>query len=153
MANSLNKKPGKGGLKFSFYWMYAFILLSLAGLYFLDQNDITKEVSYSDFERYVVKDHGISKIVVFSDKRQAEGFLTDSLASQIFPSEQYMPGSHAVVAKVLTDIPSADKFDSKIDEWRAMGAFSGEVKYERTSGWSSMIWSFGPVILLIVFWF
>lgn len=153
MANSFNKKPGKGGLKFSFYWMYAFILLSLAGLYFLDQNDITKEVSYSDFERYVVKDHGISKIVVFSDKRQAEGFLTDSLASQIFPSEQYVSGSHAVVAKVLTDIPSADKFDSKIDEWRAMGAFSGEVKYERTSGWSSMIWSFGPVILLIVFWF
>ena len=83
--------------------------------------------------------------------RQAEGFLTDSLASQIFPSEQYSAG-HAV-AKVVTDIPSPDKFDTKIDEWRAMGAFSGEVKYERGGSWSRIFISFGPVLLLVFFWF
>ncbi len=153
MATPLNNKPkGKGGgIKFSFYWMYAIVLLFIAGIWFIDQNDITQEISYSKFEQYVVKDHGISKIVVYTDKRQAEGFLTDSLASQIFPSEQYSAG-HAV-AKVVTDIPSPDKFDTKIDEWRAMGAFSGEVKYERGGSWSRIFISFGPVLLLVFFWF
>jgi len=154
MATPINNKPRKnGGIKFSFYWMYAIVLLFIAGIWFIDENDITKDVSYSDFERYVVQNHGISKIVIYSDKRLAEGYLTDSLASQLFPSEQYRPGSRSVVAKVVTDIPSADKFDSKIDEWRAMGAFTGEVKYQRSSNFSSLLWTFGPVVLLIAFWF
>lgn len=154
MATPFNK-PGKGkgnGMKFSFYWMYAIVLLFIAGIWFLDENDITKDVSYSEFEQYVVKDHGISKIVVKTATGTAEGYLTDSLASRLFPSEQYAPGAHGVVAKVVTIIPSADKFDSKIDEWRAMGAFSGEVKYERGTTWNSLLWSFGPVLLLIFFW-
>lgn len=152
--NNKNKPKGKGtGMKFNFYWMYAIVLLFIAGIWFLDNNDITKDVSYSDFEEYVVKDHGISKIVIYTDKRQAEGYLTDSLASRLFPREQYAPGASGIVAKVVTDIPSADKFDTKIDEWRAMGAFSGEVKYQRSNSFSSLIWSFGPVVLLIAFWF
>ena len=147
-------KPGKKNnlaSRFSFFWMYAIVLLFIGGIWFLDQNDITQEVSYSNFEKYVTKDHGISKIVVFTDKKRAEGFLTDSLASQLFPSEQYTPGNG--VAKVVTDIPSADKFDTKIDEWRAMGAFSGDVKYERSGSWTSLLFSFGPVLLLVFFWF
>ena len=114
--NNKNKPKGKGtGMKFNFYWMYAIVLLFIAGIWFLDNNDITKDVSYSDFEEYVVKDHGISKIVIYTDKRQAEGYLTDSLASRLFPREQYAPGASGIVAKVVTDIPSADKFDTKID--------------------------------------
>lgn len=149
-------KPGKKNniaSRFSFFWMYAIVLLFIGGIWFLDQNDITKDVSYSDFEQYVVKDHGISQIIVYTDKRQAEGYLTDSLASSIFPSEQYAPGASGAVAKVITDIPSADKFDSKIDEWRAMGAFNGQVKYERSGSWTSLLFSFGPVLLLVFFWF
>lgn len=148
-------KPGKKNFnsRFSFFWMYAIVLLFIGGIWFLDQNDITKEVSYSDFEQYIVKDHGISKIVVYTDKRRAEGFLTDSLASQLFPAEQYAPGAGRAVAKVVTDIPSADKLDTKIDEWRAMGAFEGQVKYERSGSWSSLLISFGPVLLLVFFWF
>ena len=35
--------------------MYAIILLVLGGLYYLDQNSITKEVTYSEFEKYVTE--------------------------------------------------------------------------------------------------
>lgn len=142
----------KGPFKFSMYWMYALVLLFIAGVYYLDDNSITRDVSYSDFERYVVRDHGISKIIVYSDKREAEGFLTDSLASAMFHERQFTPGQ-GIVAKVVTDIPSADKLDSKIEEWRAIGAFKGEVKYEKSSQFGSLLWTFGPIILLIVFWF
>lgn len=144
-------QPKKNPFAFSMYWMYAIVFIFLLAVFMFDENTITKDVDYSQFQTYIEKDHGIRKIVVMSDKREVEGYLTDSLASALFP-EQYKHSSNAD-AKVISTIPSADKIDSKIDYWRANGMFDGEVKYENSSGISSMIWSFGPVILLLVFWF
>ncbi|MDE6543853.1 MAG: ATP-dependent zinc metalloprotease FtsH [Muribaculaceae bacterium] len=55
-------------------------------------------------------------------------------------------------ARVITDIPSADKLQDKIDQWKAQGVFEGEVSYERESDFFSILWTFGPVLLLIGFW-
>ena len=150
-SNNSGNKPRKGGIRFSMYWMYALVFLFIFGVYYLDDNSITQEVSYSDFERYVADDHGISKIIVYTDKKQAEGFLTDSLAAALFHSQQYNPDK-GTVAKIITDIPSADKFDSKIEQWRQAGAFNGEVKYEKSSQFGSILWTFGPILILIAFW-
>lgn len=150
-SNNSGNKPRKGGIRFSMYWMYALVFLFIFGVYYLDDNSITQEVSYSDFERYVADDHGISKIIVYTDKKQAEGFLTDSLAAALFHSQQYDPDK-GTVAKIITDIPSADKFDSKIEQWRQAGAFNGEVKYEKSSQFGSILWTFGPILILIAFW-
>ena len=152
LPNSNNSNNKKGPIKFSMYWMYALVLVFIAGVYFMDDKSITKDVSYSDFEKYVGQDHGITKIIVYADKKEAEGFLTDSLASALFPSQQFRPGEGSI-AKVLTDIPSADKITTKIDEWRASGAFSGEVKYEKSGSMMSLLISFGPIVLLVVLWF
>ena len=130
--------------------MYAIVFLFLGGLYMLDDNSVTRNISYSEFEQYVTKDHGIRKIIVYSDKREAEGFLTDSLARALFNDDRM--GETQVVAKVVTDIPSADRFDNKIEEWRQTGAFTGEVKYERSSMFSSFLWSIAPIVILIVAW-
>ena len=43
-----NTPKKKRTIKFSMYWMYAVILVCLAGLFYLDDNSVTKEVSYSD---------------------------------------------------------------------------------------------------------
>lgn len=147
-TNNKNKKP----FGLSLFWMYAIILIVLVGLFYLDDNSITKNVSYSEFESYIVKDHGIDKIIVYSDKRQAEGQLTDSLAEKLFPG-QYQAGK-GIQAMVVTDIPSADKIDSKIDYWREIGAFPehGEVKYEKGNGLTTMLLSWGPMLLLIGVW-
>jgi len=148
---SPNSDPGKKRtFKINLWWMYAIVLLFLFGIYYLDDNSVTRQVSYSEFEKYVVNDHGIRKIIVYTDKREAEGFLTDSLAHELFKNN--LTGKSQVVAKIITDIPSADKFDTKIDEWRASGAFSGEVKYERSSQFSSFLWSLAPIIILVAAW-
>lgn len=152
LPNSNNSNNKKGPIRFSMYWMYALVLVFIAGVYFMDDKSITKDVSYSDFEKYVEKDHGITKIIVYSDKKEAEGFLTDSLASALFHQTQFKPGEGAV-PKVITDIPSADKISSKIEEWQNQGAFKGEVKYEKSGAMSSILWTYGPFLLLIVFWF
>lgn len=149
MASNSTPPGKKKRFAFNIMWMYAIILIALAGLYLLDQNSVTIEVSYTDFEKYVVKDHGIRKIVVFSDKREAEGFLTDSLARALIKNGDALQEG---AAKVVTEIPSADKFDTKIDEWRASGAFTGDVKYERSSQISSFLWSLAPIAILVGAW-
>ncbi len=131
--------------------MYAIILLVLGGLYYLDQNSITKEVTYSEFEKYVTGG-GVEKIVVYTNKNEAEAFITDSLASKIFPPSQYTQGEHHDV-KITTSIPSADKLQDKIDQWQKDGVFTGSVSFEKGSDFMAMFWSFAPILLLIVFWF
>ena len=84
----MDKKPKNRTIKFSMYWMYAVIILFLAALYYFDDNSITKEVSYSNFEKYVTEG-GVERIVVFTNKNQAEAYLTDSLASKIFHPRRF----------------------------------------------------------------
>lgn len=143
--------PQKGGFKFSLWWMYAIVFLFLAGIFLFDTNEVTKKVSYSDFEKYVETDRGIKKIIVFTDKRQVEGLLTDSLAKALFKGHEFTDGS-GVVAKVEANIPSGDQLSKKIDEWRAMGAFNGDVEYEQSSPFSNFLWSILPFVLLIGVW-
>lgn len=145
-----NNQGKKSPFKINLWWMYAIVFLFLGGLYLLDDNSVSRNISYSDFEHYVTRDHGIRKIVIYSDKREAEGFLTDSLARALFNDDRL--GESYVNAKVVTDIPSADKFDTKIDEWRAQGAFTGEVKYERSSMFGSFLLSIAPIAILIIAW-
>lgn len=146
-----SQKPKKPAFKFSIYWMYIIVLAFLGGMFFLDENTLTRTVYYSEFEK-AVQSKGISKIIVYTDKNQAEGVLTDSLASVMFRPEHYKPGS-GTPAHLLAGIPSADKFQDKIDQWKAQGVFDGDVKYEKTSDYTSLLWSFVPILLLIFLWF
>ena len=130
--------------------MYVFVGLFIIGMWFLDDNSITKEVSYSDFEKQVL-DGGVERIVVFTNKNQAEAYLNDSVASTIFHKSQFTQDT-GQEAKILTDIPSADKLQDKIEQWKAEGVFNGDVKFEKGNDFSALLWSFGPIILIIAFW-
>lgn len=141
-----NKRPK---FKFSLYWMYALVIIFLAGTYLLDNNSMTKEVSYSDFEKYVATG-GVENITIYSNDAEAIAQVNDSLASTIFNKEQIQKGTEY---RITTRIPSADKIQEKIDEWNNSGVFTGSVKYEKSSDFSALLWSFGPIVLLIVFWF
>ncbi|MCM1066915.1 MAG: ATP-dependent zinc metalloprotease FtsH [Muribaculaceae bacterium] len=135
----------------SLWWMYAIVLLFLCGIFYFDNNTVTRKVSYSDFERYVEADHGITKIVVYSDKKIVEGFLTDSLAQELFKGSNFS-AAEGVEAKVETNIPSADKLSEKIEQWRSTGAFTGDVEFEQASPFAGFLWSILPFVLLIAVW-
>lgn len=154
IPNSQNNDPKKKRNIFnvSLWWMYATVILFLFGIYYFDTNSVTKKVNYSTFESYVEKDRGISKIIIYSDKKQVEGILTDSLAQAIFKGSNYQSGS-GVEARVEANIPSADALAKKIEEWRDNGSFSGEVEYEQSSAWSGILISILPFLILIGVWF
>ena len=56
-------------------------------------------------------------------------------------------------AKLLVKVSSADKMSTKIEQWEAQGVFNGEVEFKEASNYSGLLWSFGPIVLLILFWF
>ena len=118
---------------------------------YIDDNSLTKDVSYSKFEQYV-ESGGVKKITVFTNTNRAEAEVSDSLASTIFHEAQFKPGS-GTVAHIITDIPSADKMKDQIDAWSEAGKFNGEVNYEKSSDYTSVLWTFGPIVLLVAFWF
>ena len=151
-----NIQPPKhsGGKKnrfgFSLYWMYAFVTIFLIGIFYLDNNDVNESITFSKLEE-TIEGGGVKKIIVNSDKRTATAVLTDSAAAKIFNKNQYKPGE-GTEATVTAEISSADRIDKKIDTWRAKGQFKGEVEYEHSSGLMNIVWSFGPIILLVVLW-
>ena len=151
-----NIQPPKhsGGKKnrfgFSLYWMYAFVTIFLIGIFYLDNNDVNESITFSKLEE-TIEGGGVKKIIVNSDKRTATAVLTDSAAAKIFNKNQYKPGE-GTEATVTAEISSTDRIDKKIDTWRAKGQFTGEVEYEHSSGLMNIVWSFGPIILLVVLW-
>ncbi len=154
MALTPSTPPGgqkKGSFKFSLWWMYAIVFLFLAGIFYFDNNTMSKEVSYTEFEKYIEQDHGIDKIVVYSDKKIVEGYLTDSLARVVFANSN-IPAGERLQAHVEAQIPSADRLSTKIDQWQGSGAFTGTVEYKQSSALTSLLWSVLPFVLIIGIW-
>lgn len=150
--NSFNNKGNgkKNPFRFNMYWMYAIVLIFLLGMYYLDDNTITKEVDYSQFTAYA-EQGGIKNLVVYGDAREAKAEISDSLASVLFKNTEYKPGS-SIKPEITTTIPSTSKFDDMVDSWRVKGYFNGSVKYEKSSQFNSLLWAFGPIILMIAVW-
>lgn len=135
--------------KFSIYWMYVVILMFLIGTYYLNDNSITKDIrDYNKFKEYV-SGGGVTKIIIYTDKGEAEAYLSDSLASKIFSEDHLTRG---VEPRIKTTVP-VETLRKDLEGWENSGAFTGEINYEKGSEFSSLLWSFGPIVLLIAFWF
>ncbi|MDE5668216.1 MAG: ATP-dependent metallopeptidase FtsH/Yme1/Tma family protein, partial [Duncaniella sp.] len=103
MMSTPDNRPKKGGIRFSMYWAYAIIIVFLVGMLYIDDNSLTKDVSYSKFEQYVASG-GVEKITVFTNTNKAEAVVSDSLARTIFHDSQYKPDG-GVGAHIVPDIP------------------------------------------------
>ncbi|MGN0214411.1 MAG: ATP-dependent zinc metalloprotease FtsH [Muribaculaceae bacterium] len=149
-----NNKGGnkRGGMKFSILWMYFFIFAVLVAIWLGSGSSMggayEKEVSYTEFQGYV-KARGVKDMIVI-DKSEVRAEINDSLAKKMFPD--YTAGKGAK-AYVVTNIPSADRFANEVDAWTTSGVFKGSVSYENdNNNWGHLFWSYGPLLLLIVFW-
>ena len=143
--NDNKSSNNKGG--FSLLWMYGILFaIVIAGSFFIDDNSINKPVSWTEFESYVSR-KGVKNIVVYSNTLKVEAELTKNLADSIFTKEQI---SKTQKYKVNTKGPSIDGIKDKIDKWQSDGTFTGDVSYMEEKDYSNLIWSYGPIILMIV---
>mgnify|MGYP001025792772 CR=1 FL=1 len=138
--------PKKKGIRFNLYWMYSLIALVLIGLYYMNDNTMSKEVNWTEFEK-IAKEGGITRLTVFAKKDHAEAQLNDSTAKAVFKTDK-INGKPVI----YTNIPSGDSFAKTLDTWKKEDGFNAEVYYENSSDLTNILWSVGPFILLIVFW-
>ncbi len=147
----MDKNSKKSGFRLNMYWMYAIVAVFLIGILYLDDESLARENISSTKFTQLVESGGVTKIVVYTNTGEAQAFLNDSLAAKEFPRE-FKKGA-GMKAYVTANFSSADKLQDMIDEWNKTGVFTGDVKFEKKSDISSMIWTLAPVALIIVFWF
>ena len=133
--------------------MYLFIILFLGGMFFLNDSSMSKEVDYTTFEKYLYS-NGFSKVIIYNDKNEAEGVLTDSMAAKVFNQDQTKPGNK-VEAKVVSNISSSDKLSDRIEKGQLEGRISKTmtIEYKKSSAFTSILYTFGPILLLVGLWF
>ncbi len=147
----MDNKTKKPGFRLNMYWMYAIVAVFLIGILYLDDESLARENISSTKFTQLVESGGVTKIVVFTNTGEAQAFLNDSLAAKEFPRE-FKKGV-GMKAYVSANFSSADKLQDMIDGWTQSGVFKGDVKFEKKSDISSMIWTLAPVALMIIFWF
>lgn len=150
-------KPG-GGFKFSFYWLYSIIAISLFGIYLVGEDNPTREIGYSDFEE-LAKTNAFSKMIVYTNKDYVEAELAKAPESEKLKAIKDLYEKESKEGKTVvieTSIPSADRFAEDVQKWREDPEikFNADVRYEKSSNMWDMFWSFGsPLLLILLFWF
>lgn len=141
-GNNNPKRP------FNLYWIYAAVLLVLAGMWFFGQDTYTKEVKWSEFQEYV-KDNRIKSIVVYSNKDAADAVVREESMSHVFGDNAAKAARSPIVQ---VKIPSTDAITEFIDGVKAEKNYDIEVRFDATSELWGILLTFAPFILLIVFW-
>lgn len=147
-----NNRPGKKNkFGFSMLWMYVIVLLVLGAIFYMDENHAREEVpDFTEFES-VVTSGGATKLIVNTDTKEIEAVLTENAARAQF--KDLPQGASLKDARIYSKFSSIEKIDALIDQWRQDGSFTGAVEYERSGGFSSFIYTFGPILLLVGLWF
>ncbi len=139
----MNKK--KSFFKFNLTWLYGAIFLALIFLYMTQNKSYQKEIDATKFEE-IALGGGMEKITVYRD--HAEALLTDSAKQEVFGDNI----SDKTPATVKTNIPSSDRFDEKLQNWKNEHNIIIPVTYDKSSDWTSMLMSIIPFVLLIAIW-
>lgn len=148
-----NKSKRPIVFKFNIFWMYAIIIAFLCGMYFLNSegNTMDKEVELHEFKKYITDNSGITKITIKKDEGIVEGVLNDALATKVFGEQYKQNKNRGAIAKIHTNC-SENSFYLFINECESKGIKIPQHSVELESGISKILWSIGPIILLVVFW-
>lgn len=140
-----NKKKQFKGFRFSIFWMYAIIGMVLMGLFYFNDSSAEKPMNWQpDFKKLLVEGN-VNHMWVYAGDNKLEAELTEASAKQVFKD---MAKVNYSKARVVVQVPH-NVFE---DQMKSI-PYTGILEYESGSGIAGFLWSFGPVILLIVFWF
>lgn len=135
-------------------WVYL-VIVGLLGFLVLNSGGPSllpssgKEVPYSQFRTYVTKGYA-SRIVADKKNGSLRMYVQQDHVRDVFPTSSVQPGAEVYVQ---TDFPSADKLDTFVEQQQEAGNFQGEVTYEQGDVlFHNFLWSFGPLILIVLFW-
>ena len=148
------KKKKKGGPQISLTWIYLVIAITLGYLLMSGDSSLlqagsSRSATYSEFKNYVRQGYA-SRIIVDKKEGVLQMYVEPSHIRDVFREQKVDSKTRPYV---VVQIPSADKLEDFISEQQAEEHFSGEIEYRQGSDDAMhFIWSFGPLILIAVFW-
>ena len=147
-----NIKKKVVGFTFNLFWMYAIIGAVLAGFWYMNDSSVEKEVSWSEFEGYVLQ-KGVTDMEISKSDGEVKAKVTENMARDIFGKELPKNANVKKNVRIVSQAPSADAVSKKIEQWKEDKVFTGSYKYTTSGGFSAFLFSFGPIILLVALWF
>src|SRR5574344_34225 len=147
-----NNKNKMNMPRFNLNWAYAIIIIVLAYLFWQGHgnNSYTKDVSYSDFQNYVMKGYA-SHITVNKGDGNVEMFIKKPYVGKIFGGAAKAGNDPSVVA----EFPSVDNVDNFLTQQQAQKHFTGKIQYEANKSIvSSLLLNLlFPILIFVAFWF
>ena len=143
--NKNNKIP-----RINFTWFYIVAGATLLMMYFFGDNmsSMSKEATYSELTQYITKGY-INELVVF-DNNEVEAYIIPDSAIHIF---ERAPQKSNERPMLLTRIGSVEKFEEFINQQKAEGNFTGDVRYkEKPQYWNGFLINILPLIFFIGIW-
>lgn len=149
MLNKPSKDNKQKMFRFNIYWMYGLILVMLGALYFTSDSSVTKEIGWTEFQKYA-QDNSFEKITVFNKKNMLEATVKSDKVKEVFSDNADKLGSSP---KILVKIPSADKFSDFYDKIATESHVDTSIKYEEgEDAFLNFFISLAPWVLFIFLW-
>lgn len=144
------KKP-----KFGMNWFYIMVMAALLGAYMFGgdkttDSSISKPATYSEFQKYV-KEGYVQSITINNVEHEMELHLKPEKIREIFKQPAKQTGKSPYL---LVQYGSAEKVENFIEEQKKAKKYTGSITYDNKqhSEWWDILISFGPILLLVLFW-
>jgi len=153
--NNNDEKPKMP--KFNMNWLYTLVIIALAILFFTGGGDAlasgsssSDKASYTQFKTYVDKGYA-SKVVVNKTTNTLKMYVKAKYTRDVFKKSLQQVGNDNFLSVEFGSVDELEKFLTEEQAAKKLSEFSYENK-SSSSLWSLLI-NFGPIILLVVFWF
>lgn len=149
MSNTDNKPKGNMP-RFNLSWLYIFIAMAIAYLYFTsdDSNGLNKQLTYTEFKNMINKGYA-SKIIAYNDNT-VDMFIKPEHVKEVFKDDYKKVGRSPSMHVEVGSIEALDKFLEKAQE---EGKFTGEISYEKKSDmFGTIFWNIAPLFFIIAIW-
>ncbi len=152
--NNNDKKPFP---KFNIYWVYALIAIFFIALNFMNLGGSPKEITWQEFQRNMLKNNDVAKIVVIN-KQKAEVYLKEEALNADQYSDLFKDGMFSVPKEgphYFFTIGSIEMFEQRLSDVQD-GMPDGEyieVKYEtRKDILGEVLTWLLPIFILVAIW-
>ncbi len=157
----INNNPNNGNEqpkmpKFNMNWIYTVIIMVLALLFFtnggntfLGETAAKQEATYTKFKIYVEKGYA-KKVVVNKDKGVLRMYVNAKNLRDVFGKTAKQLGPDPYVSVAYGSLSNIDEYLTKAQQNRKITDFSYE--NDDSSFISSLIYTFGPMLLFVGVW-
>ena len=136
--------------RFNLSWLYMFIAITIAYLYFTsdDSTSIDRQLTYTEFKNMVNKGYA-SKIIAYNDNT-VDMFVKPEYVKEVFKDDYKKVGRSPSMHVEIGSMDALDKFLEKAQE---EGRFNGEISYEKKSDmFGAFFWNIAPIFIIVAIW-